>query len=333
MKLKPYFLILLGLLVFNQVSAQQNMDRQLLQINRQIDSIVQVKTQQFKAELERINRQLENKTISREEADTRKKQLAQQFAEELDYAIYKLTGDLKRASKGRSVIDSVVNRETAYHIRRVRLYHKAYYDKDRHKNKHTFAYVFLSAGFNNVLDRNKVESLEFSPYGYIHSRYFELGMDWKTGFLHQKAFLVYGFSFVWHTLKPTGNRYHILVNDTVKIVEHPNDLERSKLRHIWLKIPLGLELNFPDAKRSHLHLSAGVFGKFRLTTKQKLTYFANGDSHDEVVKNDYTMPNFAYGLTGAVGGTDWSVYANYDLTPLFKNSRMHLISIGVKWRL
>ncbi len=333
MKLNFYFLILLEILMFNRVNAQQDLDQQLLHINRQIDSIVQVKTQRFKAELQRLNRQLQNKEISQQEAESLKKQLAKQYAEDLDYAIYKLTGDLKRASKGSYVIDSIVSPQTAYHIRRVRMYRKAYYDKDRHKNQHTFAYVFLSIGLNNVLDRDKVESIEFSPYGYIQSRYFEVGMDWKTNILHHKAFLVYGLSFVWNTLKPTGNRFHILENDTVKIVEHPYELERSKLRHIWLKIPLSIELNFPDSESGHLHLSAGVYGKFRLTTKQKLTYYAGGDSHDEVLKNDYTMPNFAYGLTGAVGGTDWSVYANYDLTPLFKNSKTHLVSLGVKWRL
>ena len=333
MKPTKYLLILLGLVVFNQVRAQQDLDNQLWRINRQIDSVVQVKSQRFKAELQRLNRQLQDKDISQSEAESLKKQLARQYAEDLDYAIYKLTGDLKRASKGSYVMDSIVNRQTAYHIRRVRMYRKAYYDKDRHKNKNTFAYVFLSIGLNNVIDQDKVESIEFSPYGYIQSRYFELGMDWKTNMLHHKAFLVYGFSFVWNTLKPTGNSYHVLENDTVKIVEHPHELERSKLRHIWLKVPVSIELNLPDSERGHLHLSAGVYGKFRLTTKQKLTYFTNGDSHDEVIKNDYTMPNFAYGLTGAVGGTDWSVYANYDITPLFQNSRTHLISLGVKWRL
>ena len=88
MKPTKYLLILLGLVVFNQVSAQQDLDNQLWRINRQIDSVVQVKSQRFKAELQRINRQLQDKDISQSEAESLKKQLAKQYAEDLDYAIY-----------------------------------------------------------------------------------------------------------------------------------------------------------------------------------------------------------------------------------------------------
>lgn len=332
MKFLKYILIY-SLIFIQQVSGQHNLDRHLIQINRQIDSIVHAKSSQFQQAFNRINRQLEQGEINVQEAQAQKKQLAKQYAEDLDYTVYKLTGDLKHAVKGSYIMDSIVHNETAYHIRRVKLYRKKYYDRKVHKNKRSYAFLFLATGLNNVIDRDKVQSIEFSPYGYLQSRFFELGMDWKTNIMHHKTFLTYGFSFVWHTLKPTDNKYHVVENDTVKIVAYPNQLSTSKLRHIWLKFPLSLELNLPQSTRGHLHLSAGVYGKFRLTTKQKLTYLARNQDHDEVIKNDFMMPAFAYGLTGGIGGSDWSIYANYDITPLFKNSHTHLISLGLKWRL
>ncbi len=333
MKTTKYLLFIFGLVCYAGLFAQADINNKLLKINRKIDSIVQSKSRQFETELQQIDNKLSNRQLNKKEAEKAKKRLAKQYAEDLDYTIYKLAGDLKRIGKGSYITDSIIDNRTAYNIRKVKLYSRFYYKRESCKNKNTHTYVFLTLGLNNVLDRDKVESIEFSPYGYIQSRFFEIGMDWKTNFLHKKAFLVYGFSFIWNTLKPGGNKYHVVSNDTVNIVTHPYDLERSKLRHIWLKVPLSIELNFPDSKRGHLNLSAGIYGKFRLITKQKLTYFADGNSHDEVIKDDYTMPNFAYGLTGAVGGTDWSVYADYDLTPLFKNSKTHLISLGLKWRL
>lgn len=333
--MKTYKILLstLSFLLFSNLFAQQNLNDKLLKINKKIDSVVQVKSRQFEADLKHIDEQLKNKKISRKEAEANKKRLAKQYAEDLDFAIYKLTGDLKRVSNKYYIIDSIFNERTTYRIRKVKLYNKKHAHKKVTKKRNSHSYLFLSTGLNNIIDKDKVESLEFSPYGYIQSRFFEIGIDRKTNLLHHKAFLTYGFSFIWNTLKPTGNNYHVVTNDTVQIAEYPHQLERSKLRHIWLRLPVSLEFNLPSAYKRHLHVSAGVYGKFRLTTKQKLTYFSNGDSHDEVLKNDYLMPNFAYGLTGSIGGSSWTVYTNYDLTPLFKNSSTHLISLGLKWRL
>ena len=333
MKTNKYILIGI-LLLAGHLYAQKDLNAKLLKINRKIDSIVRLKTQQFEAELQRIDRQYQNKAINSEEAVIRKKRLAKQYAEDLDYTIYKLTGDLKRVSKESYVTDSIISKQTAYKIRKIKFYRKSYYDKcPNKKHKNTYAYLFLSMGLNNVIDNDKIESIEYSPYGYIQSRFFETGIDWKTNLSHQKAFITYGFSFVWNTLKPTGNRYHVLFRDSVYIFPHTYNLKRSKLRHIWLRFPLSLEINLPNAHKRHLSVSGGIYGKFRLTTKQKLTYVINGDDHDEVIKNDYTMPGFAYGLTATAGGTNWRIYANYDITPLFKKSRKHLISLGIKWQL
>ncbi len=333
MKTRKYVLLIWILLLTGNLSAQNELNYKLLKINKKIDSVLRQKSQQFEAELQRIDQQLQHKKITPEEAETEKKRLAKQYAEDLDYAIYKLTSDLKKISKGTHVTDTTINNRTAYKIRKIRFYRKSYYDKCPEKHKNTYAYLFLSTGLNNVISDDKINSIESSPYGYIQSRFFETGIDWKTNFVHEKVFLVYGFSFVWNTLKPTGNRYHVLTNDTVNIIPYPYDLERSKLRHIWLRLPISLEINIPDSNHNHLSASAGIYGKFKLTTKQKLTYFANGNSHDEILKNDYTIPYFAYGIKGSIGGTNWHIYADYDITPLFKKEHKHLISLGVKWRL
>jgi len=331
-----FFLIIISILWnYHSILAQSAIDRQLLQINRQIDSIIKVKVTDFKQQLKDINRRLAQKVIDRQQAEAEKKELAKRYAEDLDYTVFKLTNDLKRAGKGQYIMDSVsaAPSTTAYNVRKVIMYRKHYYDKKVHKNKQTFAYLFVSAGFNNLIDNDQVQSLEFSPYGYLQSRFFELGIDWKTNIMHQKVFVNYGASFIWHTLKPTDNKFHIVDHNQVVLVTHPYDLETSKLRHIWLRLPLQLELNFPNANRGHLHLTGGFYGKFRLTTKQKLTYVAGNDNHDEVIKNSYLMPSFAYGISGGFGGSDWEIFAQYDITPLFKYSQKHLVSLGFKWRL
>ncbi len=314
-------------------SAQNNTDNKLLQIDRKIKEIITQKSLEFRQYLDTINQRLKEGKISEHDAQFQKKQLAKHYADDLDYSIYKLTKDLKQISKGRPVIDSIVNQDAGYTVHRIRLYRKHRYDTEVHYKKWIYSYLYFSIGFNNILQNEHLESLEYSPYQLLDSRYFEIGIDWKADFYRHKLMLKYGFSFMWNTLKPTGNRYHIVRNDSIYLVEHPYTLTRSKMRSIWLKIPIGIEINLPRSDRQHFRLAAGVYGKIRSTTKQKLTFDDGSGDRDQVIKNKYTMPNINYGISAEIGGNAWSIYANYDLKPMYINSRWNLLSVGIKLEL
>jgi len=326
-------IIFLFLIFISAITSAQELDQKLLKINRQLDSIIHIKSMAFQRHLDTINLHLQQGYISPEDADFQKRQLAKRYAENVDYTVYKLTTDLKRIAKGRQVVDSSVNQDGGYTIHRIKLYRKRRYDYTIHHNKNTFAYFYLAAGVNNIVHKDQLESIEDSPYSILDSRFFELGIDWKTNIRRHKLLLKYGFSFTWNTLKPTGNYYHIVENGNLELVEHTADLSRSKLRSIWLKFPLALEINLPESNKQHLRLSAGIYGKVRCTTKQKLTFNDGSGENEQVIKGDFTMPNFNYGLSAEVGGNSWSIYANYDLNELFKNKNMNLLNVGVKLEL
>jgi len=328
-KIWIFSLLLMSVSIF----AQQETDQKLLEIDRQINEIIAQKSQKFKAHLDTINRHLKHGYINPEDAEFQKKQLAKHYAEDLDYAIYKLTKDLKQVAKGRAAIDSTVNQDAGYTVHRIQLYRKHQRDYKVHKNKNTYAYVYLAAGLNNVMEDEDLETLEDSPYGILNSRFFETGIDWKTNISHHRLLLKYGFSLMWNTLKPSGNNYHSIVNDTVQIIAHPYDLSRSKLRSIWLKFPVAVEINLPESNKQHLHLSAGVYSKIRYATKQKITYDDGNGDNKQKIKSDYHMPDINYGLSAEIGGTTWSIYANYDLKPVFENRNWNLLSIGLKLEL
>ena len=325
--------ILSFLLIGFQLSAQQETDKKLLEIDKQIKEIIAQKSKEFQARLDTINLHLQKGDINREDAEFQKKELAKHYADDLDYAIFKLTKDLKQVAKGRQAIDSTVNQDADYTVHRITLNLRHQRDYNVHQDKQVFSYFYIAGGANNVIVDEDITSLEDSPYGIPDSRFLEMGIDWKRNLSHHKLLLKYGFSFTWNTLKPTDNRYHFVENDTLKILPHPNDLSRSKLRSIWLKLPVALEIDLPEAGKQHLRLSAGVYGKIRCTTKQKLTFDnGNGDT-DQVTKADYNMPKFNYGLSAEIGGTTWSIYANYDLNSLFENRNWYLLSLGVKLEL
>jgi len=325
---------ILSLLLVNiQAFSQQETDRKLLEIDQQIREIIIQKSEKFRAHLDTINLRLKQGKISPEDAEFQKKETAKHYADDLDYAIYKLSKDLKQVAKGRVAIDSVVNQDAGYTVHRIQLSRKHQHDYTVHKNKRSFSYFYIAFGINNVLSDEDIESLNDSPYGIPNSRFFEVGNDWKANIIHHRLLLKYGFSMIWNTLKPTGNNYHVVENDTLMIAEYPYRLSRSKLRSVWLKIPVGIEIDLPESGRQHLRLSAGVYGKLRWKSKQKLKYNDGIDDYKQKIKGDYTMPAVNYGLSAEIGGTTWSIYANYDLNPLFENRDWHLVSLGVKFEL
>jgi len=316
-----------------QITAQDETDKKLLDIDRQINEIIAQKSKQFQARLDTINFRLKQGNLSPEDAEFQKKQLAKHYAEDLDYAIYKLTKDLKQVAKGRVAIDSTVNQDAGYTVHQIQLNLRHQRDYTVHKNKNTYAYAYFTAGLNNILTHDDPASLEDTPYGILNSRFFEMGIDWKTNVIHHRLLLKYGFSLLWNTLKPSGNKYHIMENDRVMIVEHPYHLSRSKLRSLWVKLPLALELNLPEANRQHLRLSAGVYGKIRYASKQKITYYEDNERHKQKIKGNYSIPAINYGLSAEIGGTTWSVYVNYDLKPFFSTRPGNLLNLGVKFEL
>jgi len=326
----------LYLLFFTSIMTtySQDLDLEVKRINHKMDSIISHKQKILEEDLTKINSDLKAGKISREEAKALKKEVIINYADDLDYTIYKFTIELKKLTKNyktSQAVDSLVKKQTAYHVRKIRMYRKKYYDTEEQKNKRTYAYFFIAGGFNNLMNNDDIYSLEYSNYKYLGSRFFEMGLNWKTELLRNKLFVSYGGSVIWNTLKPVDNKYHIIENGQIELDTFSHDLSTSKLRHIWLRVPLNLELFLFE--NFDVRVSAGGYAKIRLTTKQKLNYKQNGQEHDEVIKNNYTMPGMVFGLTGGIGGNDWLIYANYDITPLFKNTNRHLIELGIKWHL
>ena len=65
---------------------------------------------------------------------------------------------------------------------------------------------------------------------------------------------------------------------------------------------------------------------------QKITYKENGDRVKEKIKRNFNTNTFTYGLSGYIGVGDLSLYAKYDIAPLFKNQTFdqNNISLGIR---
>ncbi|WP_044402855.1 hypothetical protein [Lacinutrix sp. Hel_I_90] len=202
-------------------------------------------------------------------------------------------------------------------------------------------FVF-AAGINNAIIDG--QSLSDSPYKLGGSGFVELGWNWKTRLFRDSNFarVKYGFSFQWNKYDLKDNKFFVQTGNTTTIETFPSDLKQAKFRTTNLVFPLYFE--FGPSKRvekkdriryftdDHFKFGIGGYGGFNIGAKQKLLYEEDGDRVKQKIKKDYNVNPFVYGVGAYVGVGDISLYAKYDLSDTFRNNtfKQNNVSLGVR---
>ncbi len=333
---KIVLLLILSLNLSLQSQTPNNFDGKIDLLTKQIDSIVNQKNKELKLAFEKINQDVKDKKISKEEAESRKKELAKQYADDLDYLVFKLTSQMKDVVKNDAVVRKIIykkgDKEFSYTFRVIKNNKKKKNIK-KHK-KRTYGKWFISFGMNNVIAGKGLEAINNSPYGLWQSRNFSFGKEWKTSFSKKPGplYFTYGINYSWETFKPMNNKYHVVRNDSLFLETYSEDLKYSKLRAKWFSFPIGLEIHIPKARHRYLKIKTGTYVKINVSTKQKLKLA--GGSHEKIIdKANYNVNNFNYGLFGEIGGKNWSVFTKYDMIDFFKTKDWKHFSLGLKFEL
>jgi len=335
--MKKLLFLLFSFSIATIYAQKDNFDEQLKKMTQQIDSLVSIKNIDLQKDIDSINILVKNNHFSSGEAELIKKELVKQYADEVDFLIFKYTYNLKKWAKDREVVKQVKydkeQKSIQYTIRVIEQNTKKKHEK--HSFNRSYDSWYLAAGFNNIIDNKQINSLNESPYGLWQSRFLAFGFTHKTALAKKSrfAYFTYGANITWNTLKPDGDKYHKMVNDTMQIVDFGQELSTSKLRNVWLKVPVGLEFHLHTSKYNHIKLALGVYGKMRIKTKQKLAYSVDDIDNETVQKGQFNVQNFNYGLNAEIGENNWSIYVNYDLDNLFKHHNWQQISFGLKWEM
>ena len=85
--------------------------------------------------------------------------------------------------------------------------------------------------------------------------------------------------------------------------------------------------------RNTFRLGLGGFAGLNIGTKQKIISTVDGDSTKENTRSNFNTSDFVYGLNGYIGVGSISLYAKYDLNPLFKDNPIeeNNISFGLRF--
>ncbi len=193
-------------------------------------------------------------------------------------------------------------------------------------------------GLNNYLDNNNSLShtgeTAFLDLNTGKSWNFNLNFaQYSIGLGTDRFGLVTGMGLEFSNYHFNNNNNIIKSNNYITELPYTQQLTKNKLQTTYLTIPLLLEGQILDGKRSkRIYISGGVIGGFKLGSFSKVKYIEDGSKKREKEKDDFYLSPFRYGLTARVGYKMVKLYANYYMTPLFikdKGPELHPVALGL----
>ncbi|NJW54102.1 hypothetical protein [Salinimicrobium oceani] len=334
------FLVLLCLssFVINPAIAQEKTNKEKIeQLEKQREQIINEEKAALKKEVEAINKRAEAREIDWEEAEKLKSEAARKHALNIQNRVAIIDNQIALLVREEGAEEWSWEEEEEEDEED----HDHWFNKSRYSR--TSTHMVMAVGFNNALTEG--QSLNDSDFKVGGSRFFELGIAWRTRVFERSNFmrLRYGFSFQFNGLKPTNNRYFVEDEALTVLETYPIELDKSKFRMDNLVFPLHFEFG-PSKKvesdrsvwfstHDKLKIGLGGYAGVNLGERQKLKYEADGENVKEKLKGDYNTNDFIYGLSGYIGFGGTSLYVKYDLNPIFKdpNPQMHNLSVGLRF--
>ena len=341
------------LLFITKVAAQETFETKAKTIADKIENITKEEKATLKKEVEDVNVMLEKGTITKEQADKQKQELAQARATIIENKVAVAQEELKDLVQQK--VDGKIESEYNPHSFSIRFNKSSGKNKEKYakykdsiynlSEKRTTSQFVFAAGVNNLATDGKIADSDFRYWG---SHFYEWGTTFNTRLLEKSNLLhiKYGFSVMYNNLRPTDNRVFVKSGDQTNLEVSPIHLEDSRMRNVFLAVPVHLEFDFSKNKmkddkpyfKSHQSVRVGLGGYagYRIKTKQFQLY-ENSDNQDITIKQkgDFNVNDFIYGVSAYIGYKETSLYVKYDLNPMFKDNtiKQNNISLGIRFDL
>lgn len=331
-------------------NSQTNAER-IEDLKEQIERVKTEERELLKAEVEAINKRLEKGEITKENAESLKKEAAQKHASNIEDRIAIINNKIALLERNSSDyrVESASNKfdisigpndddddDWSY-------IHISNKNKPKKYDRRTTCDLVFAIGFNNAIIEG--QDIDDSPYKLGGSGFVELGWAWKTRLLqNSNAIRVkYGFSIIWNKLNIKDNMYFVREGDNIMLEEYPLRLDKAKFRTTQLVFPLHFEFGpsrkierenyFRYTTRRQFKIGVGGYAGLTLATLQKLKYEVDGRDVKDKFKGGYNTTDFIYGISGYLAFGHTAVYVKYDLNTIFKNQEIdqNNISVGLRF--
>jgi hypothetical protein len=341
MKNNPFFLAGFLILFFSQLYAQESFESRANLIASKIENVTKEEKLALKYEVELVNIELEKNNITKEQADEKKAKFAEVRAKNIETRVAVLQTELLNLVQEK--VDGKIKEEDS--TRRYSFTFPSMKISDKYKvgeNRTTSQFVF-AFGVNNLVTNKAVANSDFRYWG---SHFYEWGFTLNSRLLKNNNLLhaKYGFSFMYNNLRPTDNRYFVVNGNQTNLEVSATHFHDSRFRNVYLVVPMHLEFDFSKKTikdettyfRTHQSFRIGLGGYVggNIKSKQILCYVdENGNDVTQKTKGDFNVNDFIYGASTYIGYKAISVYAKYDLNPLFRHNvlKQNNISLGLRF--
>ncbi|MFI5148094.1 MAG: head GIN domain-containing protein [Bacteroidia bacterium] len=149
-----------------------------------------------------------------------------------------------------------------------------------------------------------------------------------------KVFTGLGFEFNHYALQ---NNVSLRTDTTYTAGRAESKLSFSKnnFNENLLTVPLMMEFNTNSDSRKSIHIAFGMLGGWKIGSRTRQVFKdQDGKKINRMSSSDYNLDPFRYSLTAQVGYRNWSVFANYGLSELFKigkGPQLYPASAGIAW--
>ncbi len=336
--------------------AKQNNIEEIKVLEASKEKVRQEEKEHLKTIVQDINRKLEHNEFTKEKADALKKAMAKTIALNIDNRIAIIDNKialLQRNYNGYEIepwkdpVDFFVGAvKTDKSSLTVGLKIPKLKKIEEGKTIRTFNSIVLAFGLNNtIIDELSIGDTPFELGG---SRFFEVGYQWKTRVFKNTNFVRfnYGFSLQINGLRQKDNLSFVEENNSVQLEEFRVNLRKSKLSVTNIVIPLHFEFG-PSHKYlygknknsiaydtySKFNIGLGGYAGFNIGARQKLKFRDTDGINTKEKQRGFNVTRFVYGLSSYIGIGEFSLYAKYDLSPIFRNQaiKQNNISLGVRF--
>jgi hypothetical protein len=320
---------------------KQTFEEQAKNIASNIENITKEEKAELKKEVDAVNDELANGTITKEEAERKKEALAQVRAINIETRVAK--EQEKLAVLVQKQVDGQIPENDSAKITLINIGYDKNIFNNKSNEKRTTTQFVLAFGANNLVTNQAVANSDFY---YWQSRFFEWGLTYNTrifkndNLLHLK----YGFSVMYNNICPTDNRYFVPDgNNQTNLEVFSYELENSRFKNVYLVAPIHLEFDFSGNKSKNgvsgfsthkgVRFGIGGYGGLRIKSKQKMYYNIDDDKIRIKTKGNFNANDLIYGVSTYLGYKETSLYLKYDLNPLFENNVIdqNNISLGVRF--
>ena len=366
--MKKIVFLTLTLLFALQFEAQE---QTIALLRNQLDAIETEEKNELKKQIEDINSMFENRVVNAEEAERLKLKAAEALArkiEERQAVILETIAMLEKKQSGQEQpvrdpnifldIDSYFSGEVeppqqpspkkdtlSIAPSRAKPQPVTPLMEGEVKSPTTLDLV-LAVGFNNAIGEGRWQDLEEDrDYTLYQSKFLEMGLVLKTPLTKKNGVrLKYGLSYQSNGLRPNNNHFFAEVDGQTQL-QADQSLTASGFHVNNLVVPLHLEFGPTRKKqnRNYTYFSASNQLKFgiggymgiNLSAKQwvERPYFHHGFywiGREEF--KGYNINKEIYGLSAYAGIGAFSIYAKYDLNPIFQNAakEQRFVSLGLR---